>query len=368
MKSTLLKVVGLGAISAAAGFLVMPERFWANALLAGLFTLTVSLGAALFLAIQYVSDASWSRGLRRICECLAASVVVGEVLVFLAVAFGARSLYGWIHAHGHLPHAQELWLFRPFQFSRLFVYFGVWSAMIFALLKRPSRGLAAAFLAVFAVTFTLAGMDWVMALEPHWFSTMFGLYLFAGTFQCALAVIIVMAVLLRETDAMRRVVNADLYHDLGKLLFGFSSFWAYIWFCQFLLIWYSNLPEEAGFHLLRLSGGWGALSALTVVLNWAVPFFVLMTRSAKRNSRVIFRVGLGVILGHWLDLYVLVMPRFLPHGPSLAGWEAGLMAGVIAAFGWTLACLWSRTALQESGMMPSRLRTSATRPPGSMGF
>lgn len=340
MKATLLKVVGLGAVSAVAGGLVMPGRFWANALLVGLFALTVSLGAAVFLAVQYVCDASWSRGLRRLAESLAAGVVVGEAIVGLAVVFGARFLYGWVHAHGHVPSAQQLWLSRPFHLSRLVVFVGVWSAAIFALSKRPSRGLAAAFLAVFGVTFTLAGMDWVMALEPAWFSTMFGLYLFAGTFQCALAALVVLSVLLRETDVMRSVVDGDLLHDLGKLLFGFSSFWAYIWFCQFLLIWYSNIPEETGFYAVRLSGGWGPLSVLNVVLNWAIPFFALMTRSAKRRARVLLPVALAVLLGHWLDLYILVMPRFLPGGPSIAGWELGLMAGAVAALGRAVAWAW----------------------------
>lgn len=354
LRSSLLKVAGLGALSAGAGLAVYPDRFWANALLAGFFTLTLSLGTTVFLAIQEVTGSSWSRPFQKVSEALSSGLWVGVGLTCMAVAFGGHSLYGWVRsAGGHAPHAQEVWLSRPFQVARLAAYAAAWLALGAALVGGARRrrtgestgsgeGQAARFLVAFAVTFTAASMDWIMTLEPRWFSTIFGVYVFAGAFLSGLAAIAVMTTIVRRIDVMEREGLEETYHDLGKLLFGFSSFWAYIWFCQYLLIWYTNIPEETTFFVTRTRGGWGFLTALSVGLNWIVPFFALMTKAAKSDPKTLFRVGLCVLFGHWLDLFVLVMPRFVERGPDLAGWEVGVFAGAVALLGWAVAGSWER--------------------------
>ncbi|MEK7747050.1 MAG: hypothetical protein AAB576_10315 [Elusimicrobiota bacterium] len=351
LRDALLKTAAMGLVCAAAGLFVSPERFWANALLAGLLALTLSLGAAVFLATQAVTGASWSCGLERIAGPIASALWVGLSLTAAAVLLGHSSLYGWVHEAGaHSAHSQEIWLARPFQAGRLAVYAAVWLTLCAGLIRRigggekghseGARGFAAVFLAVFALTFSAAGMDWVMTLEPHWYSTIFSVYLFAGAFVGGLASIAVALSVARHQEGVRSLVSESLYHDLGKLLFGFSCFWAYILFCQFLLIWYTNIPEETGFFLKRMRGPWGVLMALSVAVNWVVPFFVLMAGAVKKNPKALFRVGVCLLFGRWLDLYIVVMPRFLPQGPALAPWELGFLAGALALFAWAVAGAW----------------------------
>ncbi|MBI4376950.1 MAG: hypothetical protein HY549_10935 [Elusimicrobia bacterium] len=357
--SLLLKIAGLGLVCAAAGWIDYPDRFWASALLAGFYALTLSLGAMVFLAIQELVDSRWSRPFQRVSEALASGLWIGIALTALAVAFGGPSLYGWVHAPGgHAPHSQELWLSRPFQLLRLAAYAVAWLAFGGALLRAARRrrvgidagsgkGPAARLLVVFALTFTAASMDWIMALEPHWFSTIFGIYAFAGSFLSGIAAIGVMSAIERGTRGIDPEGLEESTHDLGKLLFAFSCFWAYIWFCQYLLIWYTNIPEETSFFIARTAGGWGFLTALSVGLNWVVPFFALMTRAAKSNPKTLLRVGICVLFGHWVDLFVLIMPRFIERGPDLSGWEVGLFAGAVALLGWVVEGKWERKEPEE---------------------
>ena len=194
---------------------------------------------------------------------------------------------------------------QGFFLARAAVYLAVWGVLL-----RRIRGQASAavFLVVFGVTVSLAGFDWFMALEPNWMSTMFGVYVFSGLFLGALAALAVGTVLLGR-DGDPGLSDAQ-FHDLGKMIFGFSMFWAYIWYCQYMLIWYTNIPEEITYFLRRHSGGWAVLSMTSVALNWLVPFCVLLPRWTKTDRKVLLRVGLVVLAGHWLDLYIMTMPRF----------------------------------------------------------
>jgi len=161
---------------------------------------------------------------------------------------------------------------------------------------------------VFSVTFTLASVDWIMSLEPMWSSTIFGVYNFAGLFESGLAAIILAALWLERQGPLRGVLTEEHLHDLGKLLFAFSTFWAYIWFSQYMLIWYTNIPEETTYFLRRLHGVWLALFLANVVLNWVVPFAVLLRRDAKRMRRVLGLVAAVVLVGRLLDLYLMIFP------------------------------------------------------------
>ncbi len=191
--------------------------------------------------------------------------------------------------------------------------------------------LSAGFVLVFAVTFSLASFEWLMSLDPHWYSTIFAVYTFAGLLLAGVAAITAGAVLLSRRGPLARALNPSHLHDLGKLLFAFSIFWAYIWVSQFLLIWYGNIPEEAEFYAVRLSGGFRLPFFLVLAMEWAVPFLLLLPRAAKRDRRLLLGVSALVLAGHWLDLYLLVAPPVLAR-PRLGAGEVVLAAGYGALF------------------------------------
>jgi hypothetical protein len=188
---------------------------------------------------------------------------------------------------------------------------------------------AAAFAAVFVVSYTVCSYDWIAALEPSWSSTMFGVYLLAGTFLQGLAAITLATVRLSRSGDLAAVVKPDHLHDLGKMLFGFSIFWAYIWLCQYLLIWYANIPDEVTHYWKRTNGWWLSLFALNVILNWAIPFFALLPARPKRNARVLGVVAVVILCGRWLDLYVLIMPESW-SAPRLGLFEVVIASGYAA--------------------------------------
>ena len=352
----LIGLTAIGAIVAAAGAVMAPDRMWANWLLVAYYALGLGLAGLCFVAIHYTAGASWSAAIRRVPEALAGTLPFAAVL--LAVVFVARpQLYRWTVAVGSgvaLSPAlafKHAWLSRPFFLFRAAVYSSIWIAFAVAI-RRASRRqdddgdwrwtranvrLSAAFLMVFGVTFSLASVDWVMSLEPSWYSTIFGVYNFAGLFLSGLAAIIVVALWLERAGPFKHVLTSDHLHDLGKLLFAFSVFWIYIWFSQYMLIWYTNIPEETAYFVRRAHGGWFVLFLANVVLNWLVPFVVLLRRDAKRRRQTLGLVAVIVLVGRWLDIYLMILPAVVGATPRLGVWELGLTAGGIGAFGLALA-------------------------------
>ncbi len=337
-----------GAISLAAAAFFTPARAWANLLLASYYILGLGLAGLLFVAFHYVTGAAWSTAFRRVPEAMAVGVPVAALGVAALLAFKSP-LYPWfgeVVAEGEAMWFKAAWL-DPLAFrARAALYFVIW--IFFAwLIRRQSRRqdadgkfsrrrwnarLSALFLVFFAVTFWLASYDWIMALDPAWYSTIFGAYNFAGLFQSGLAAIIVLAVALRRAGALRNVLRDEHLHDLGKLLFGFSCFWMYLWFSQYMLIWYAHLPEETTYFVARAKGYWAPLFLLQVVLNWAVPFFFLLPRRAKRSASVLATVAGVVLVGRWLDLYINVMPPFAGETPAFGFAEVGSAVGVVGLF------------------------------------
>jgi hypothetical protein len=354
----------LGGAALAAGLSQAPERAWFDLLLVSYYLLSLGLGALVFVALQYVTRAGWSVGLRRVPEAMAAIIPVAAV--GLGVVLLARpSLYPWaVPAEAERAIASPLrnaWLTWPFFLVRAAVYLAAWTILGFALVhtsRRQDRDgnptntrtnirLSAAFLVVFAVTFWLASSDWLMSLEPEWTSTIFAVYQFAGLFLGGLAAIILLATCLRWLGPFRHVFCGDHVHDLGKLLFGFSTFWMYLWFCQYLLIWYVNNPEEAVHFTRRLDGAWRPLFFLNIVLNWVVPFLVLLPRAAKRRVGVLAAVSLVVLAGRWLDLYLAILPSAGEPTPAGVLWEVGLAAGALGLFGLVFVA-----ALRTAALVP----------------
>ncbi|MEO8168581.1 MAG: hypothetical protein ABI623_10050, partial [bacterium] len=241
---------------------------------------------------------------------------------------------------------QAGWLNVPFFIVRAIAYLAIWMVFAFAMVKASrrqdlngdlrytlrNRKLSAAFLIVFGLTFTLASMDWIMSLEPRWYSTIFGFYNISGMFLNGLAAITILVILLRRWGPLQKVVTASHLHDLGKLLFAFSTFWMYIWFSQYLLIWYANIPEEVVYFTHRETSSWVIFTGLNVVFNWLIPFVVLLPQWTKRNEGVLLRVCVLVMIGHWIDLFWMILPPFMKEGPELSVWEIGPMVGALALF------------------------------------
>jgi hypothetical protein len=345
-------VAVLGGATAAAGHVLDPDRMWSNWLLASYYLLGLGLAGLLFVALSYVSGAHWSVAFRRVPEAMAATLPIGAVLVAIGVA-ARPSLYPWTHMTIGAEEGafRQLWLTWSFFLVRAVVYLTLWLAFSAAILKisraqdrgpehdegslaglRANRRLSAAFIVVFALSFSLASFDWIMSREPAWYSTMFAVYNFAGLFLSGLAVLIIVAVWLASAGPLRHMLRDDHLHDLGKLLFAFSTFWMYIWFSQYMLIWYANIPEETVYFVARTRGPWEPLFFANVALNWAIPFVVLLRRDTKRHRTTLVRVAAIVLIGRWLDLYQMVLPPVLGGTPRLGVLEIGLAAGGAAVF------------------------------------
>lgn len=348
-----LAAAGVAATAVALGR--EPAEAWSGVLTAGLYGTTLALGGALFLAINVVSGARWWFPLRRVPLRLAGTLPVPLAAVGLALAFGLSTLYPWSRAAvvegTALLQAKRAWLNAPLFLARAVVVALVWLALVAALrravhsaIARPSpaarRRLVRAslvFLPVFAVTLSVAAWDWGMSLEPEWFSTMYGVLVFAGTLQGGIAAVAVLALLLDRQGALDAPLGEDARHDLGKLLFAFSIFWAYVWFCQFLLIWYANLPEETGHYVARLGGGWSTVFWLNPILCFVAPFVTQLSATAKREPRTLYQAAFIVLLGRWLDTYLLVAPSQGPP-PIVPLGAIGAAVAVLAG----MRLLWER--------------------------
>jgi hypothetical protein len=338
----------LGGVTLAAGLLLVPDRTWANVLLVSYYLLGLGLGGLLLVALHYVTGAHWSLALRRVSEAMTAVLPIAAA--GLAVVFLCRpSLYPW--SVGASPTSSEsslqhLWLNRPFFLFRSVAYLALWLAFAAAVVRNSRRQdsdrdptptgrnirISAAFLVVFGITSWLASYDWIMSLEPKWASTIFAVYNFAGLFVSGIAAVVVLAIWLRRHSPLQTILSDDHLHDLGTLLFAFSSFWAYTWFCQYLLIWYVNNPEETAYYRQRWHGTWPVLLFLDLVLNWCIPFLVLLFRSAKRNPRVLGAVAVVVLAGRWVDLSLMIGPSQVEAVAVPGMIEVGLLVGAGGLF------------------------------------
>ena len=345
----LLVLALIGATVAVIGIFVAPERGWPNVLLATYYLISLGLAGGLFVALQYVSNAGWSVSFRRVPEAMT-SVFPVTGLLMVVLFFGIPVLYEWSHkavmANDPILHSKSGWLNEPFFIARSVFYLIVWMLMIVAMVKRSrrqdetgdcaltrtNRKISAGFLVVFALTFTLASMDWIMSLEPHWFSTIFGIYNFSGLFLNGLATMTLVIILLKRMGPFQKVINDSHLHDLAKLIFAFSTFWMYIWFSQYVLIWYANIPEEVTYYVRRDEGGWGVLTIVNILFNWVIPFIALLPIWTKRHEGVLLRVCVLLMIGHWIDLFWMIMPPFMVKDPVVGFWELGPILAVIATF------------------------------------
>ncbi|MBI4446654.1 MAG: hypothetical protein HY645_12190 [Acidobacteria bacterium] len=341
-KITYCLLIG-SALLFTAGVLLNPARAGLNLLLISYYLIGTGLAGAVFIAIQYVSGARWCISLRRIPEAMTAAIPLGAV--GLALLFVFRPFrYPWIEEE--LQGFKGFWLDWPFFLVRAALYVALWILFSWKIVgnsrlqdgdgawahTRRNVRFSAGFLVIFAVTFFLASTDWIMSLEPEWYSTIFGMYHFSGLFLSGLATISLIAVWLKQRGTLDQYVSDAQLHDLGKLLFSFSTFWMYIWFSQYMLIWYANIPEETIYFIHRLEGSWGSLLVLNLLLNWGIPFAVLLPRLTKRTPALLGLICVVILVGRWLDLYLMIFPPFAPRLPWFGLWEVAAIALAASIF------------------------------------
>ncbi len=347
----------LGIVGCAILGLGNPKQFFFSWLVAFLFFLSLTLGALFFVLIQYAAQGGWGIVLRRIGETVFATIPV-MALLFLPVALGLHDLYEWSHheavEHDALLQWKSPYLNTTFFMIRALLFFGIWSFLALVY-YRGSRGqdttgdpavsarlrkFAGPGIIVMALTQTFASIDWIMSLTPHWYSTMFGVYFFAGSFIGFIALLSLFAVALRGAGLLESVISPEHLQDIGKLLFAFTVFWSYIAFSQFFLIWYANLPEETIWYKARMEGSWLSVSLFLMAGHFAAPFFYLMGRAVKRRNATLAVGGAWLLAMHYVDLYWQVMPTLHPAGvsPSLLDFAALLAVGgcFVAAVSWLM--------------------------------
>jgi hypothetical protein len=328
-------------------------RFLLTYLLNFCFFLSISLGALFFVIIQHLTRAGWSVAVRRLAECLMAPLPLWGLLflpILLLLLVGDGSLYVWNdaeHVRGdELLQLKQPYLNAPFFAVRALIYLGLWAWMARFFWQRSlaqdqtgdkrhtlsmQRWSGPATLA-FGGTVSFAAFDWLMSLEPHWFSTIFGVYFFAGCVVAFFAALALLAAVLQQRGRLQDAITPEHYHDIGKWLFGFVVFWAYIAFSQYMLIWYANIPEETIWFRARQTDGWTTVSLLLLFGHFLIPFCGLLSRRAKRNKLVLAAWAVWLLVMHWVDLYWLAVPRLGDGGPSLGFADAFCAAGMGALF------------------------------------
>ncbi|MCS6822381.1 MAG: quinol:cytochrome C oxidoreductase [Microscillaceae bacterium] len=353
------------------------KRLWANLWLNGVFFTGIAVIGVFFVAVQYVAHAGWSSAIKRIPEAFGYFLPITGGLLLILFFIAGHDLFHWTHSSLYEKGGKEFdkilygksgFFFFPlkpgsfpfFYVLRMIIFFGGWYFLFMQIrklslkedletdfntyLKRPVIYnklvyISTVFVVFFAISSSVSAWDWIMSIDSHWFSTMFGWYVFSSWHVTGLATIALAVILLKEQGYLK-VVNENHLHDLGKFMFAFSIFWTYIWFSQFLLIYYANIPEEAIYFKERLSGHGGLYAPvffLNIFFNFFFPFLILMTRASKRNVSIL-KIAIGFILvGHYLDFFMMVMPGTVGANGGFGLIEAGCLLLFASAFIYVVA-------------------------------
>ncbi|MFH0991854.1 MAG: quinol:cytochrome C oxidoreductase [bacterium] len=308
------------------GYAIDAKRSAFNTIISFLFLASIAGGAIFLVALEYIAGAVWSVPMRRVNEFLGALTFVVPFLA-IPLLFNMHELYHWTHEDAVsadvLLQAKAPYLNFQFFLIRFIAVFVLWSLFYIAFTrnsrKQDTTGdqqlttknvrLAAVFLPVFAITLTVTAIDWAMSLEPHWYSTIYGIYYFSGTVLAAVAIATFAIVQLSEHGFFPKL-KRDHFYSLGALMFAFVNFWAYIAFSQFLLIWYANLPEETFWFINRWKNGWEYVSVGLIIVQFAVPYVMLLTQNSKMDLKRLRIMALWILFAHLFDLYWLVMPTY----------------------------------------------------------
>ena len=371
VKTWSLAAIAVGVLLTAIGFFTgQGERTFANLLLMGYYFTCVCTAGVFFCALQYVAQAGWSASLLRVPQAFAKVLPIAAVILVLIIVAGlnlthtteiegkevvAPYLYKIWHQAGVITPGSENYdpvlagksgfLNVPFFLVRLIVFLSAYVIFGWLLAKysatedelgglfyyKKSFTISAAFLVIFGFTQPVFAFDVIMSLEAHWFSTMFGWYNFAAMWVSCLSIITLTIILLRANGYMQWVTQ-DHLHNLGQLMFGFSIFWTYVWFAQFLLIYYANIPEESVYFLKRWEPEYKFWFWLNIVINFLAPLLIIMARDSKRTTRVLKTTCIILIVGHWLDYFIMIMPGTVGEKVGFSYIELGVAVGFAGLF------------------------------------
>jgi hypothetical protein len=372
-----LGVVGLGGAAAVGA---TQHDHWSgflhSYLIAFCYFLAIALGGLFFVTLQHLVRAGWSVVVRRIAEFIAGALPWLAVLslpIIIPTVMGNHALYEWadatIRANDHILHHKEPYLNNTFFLIRMVVYFGFWSLLARYLLKtsvaqdengdvaftKKLERVAPGGMVLLALTLSYGVFDLVMSLMPHWFSTMLGIYFFAGAALSSLAVMILIAKFLHSKGRLQGIFNVEHYHDVGKLMFAFNFFWAYVAFSQFMLIWYANMPEGTMFFKPRMEGQWAYFSIAMVAIHFVIPFIGFMSRYAKRNTGILTFWALWLLGAHYMDMFFLIKPTLISiHGMTPGMLHLSLTDPLcwIGMFGFFVAAI--GRGIQKYRLVPAR--------------
>jgi len=316
-----------GAVLCAIGLFTSPFQFYRSYLWFYLFIVGVSVGSLAWLMLQYLTGGAWGVVIRRPCEAAARTLPL-VALMFVPIAIGIPNLYPWSHAKvvaaDEILKHKQVYLNVPFFLTRAAVYFAGWILLSWLFNRWSARedregparvhgkmaALAGPGLIFWGFSVTFMSVDWVLSLDPHWYSTMFGMLFMAGQGLSSMAFLIALLVLLSRRLPMSEVLTPRHLHDLGKFLLALVMVWAYFSFSQFLIIWAGNLPEEIPWYLDRLRGGWQYVALALVIGHFALPFALLLSRDLKRSFKLLAAIAIFVLFMRMVDLYWLVAPDF----------------------------------------------------------
>ena len=331
------------------------QRIYSNIWINILYFMGISISAIFFVAIQYVSQAGWSAGIIRVPLAIGRWLPIGGILMIVAFLVTNHDIFHWTHDYLYDPEdprydyiiaGKQAYLNFPFYISRMIIFIGVWYLFYRLILKHTiiedKEGgdsswknlftISTIFVVFYAFSQSVAAWDWVLSIDTHWFSTMFGWYVFASWWVSALALTTYMIILLKDNGYLS-IINHSVIHDLGKFVFAFSVFWTYIWFSQFLLIYYANIPEETIYFVERLeSDFYFPFFVVNIIFNFFFPFLFLMTRASKRYTRFLKIACPVVLFGHFIDFYLMVTPGVLKSNGGFGFLEIGILMIFLSGF------------------------------------
>ena len=339
----------------------LKSALWFN----NVFFTGVALIGVFFFAIQYVAMAGWSVAFLRVYKSFGAFLPIGAALMFILFFWSNHEVFHWTHDYLYeeggeffdaIINGKEPFFYAPFTAEshmpvfyliRMVLFLGGWIMFSMIMGKnhfaedleggtkryRKLVKISAGFIVFFGLSSSISAWDWVLSIDTHWFSTMFGWYVFASWFVAGLAGMTFVITILKGAGYLK-LVNENHLHDMGKFVFAFSIFWTYVWLSQFLLIYYANIPEEGIYFLERLRNThYGNFIFINLFINFLFPLLVLMTRDAKRKTAILKIVCIAVIIGHWLDFFLMVTPGVMKEHGSLGLMEIGIGLIYFALFG-----------------------------------